>query len=206
MTEKPSIKEFLRALGGNWLNRMSGPASVPSAILAVFIPNRWGSISLLLLSLLCLIWTAYSIWRVERLRVIQLEKVDRRDLQRMLGGMFLNEREFLYRGEINLCADYRGKFAIESLRDNFALIQTRAPHDATAIIKLQFMNSRQLCREITFYVQDGEGQTRCIDDIYQLLYVRLDKNGAFRLKVVYSAAYEIDEHASLLVDLQGFII
>jgi hypothetical protein len=64
---EPSTPEFLRALSVGWLTAMSGAASVPFTLLAIYVSDvpikaLWG-----VLALLCLWAAAFQVWKRERI-------------------------------------------------------------------------------------------------------------------------------------------
>jgi hypothetical protein len=66
---------FGRALCADWFTRMSGPLSVPAVVMAVWVSNDIAKVLLGLTAFVCLCTTAYAVWRKERQRVIELEKL-----------------------------------------------------------------------------------------------------------------------------------
>ncbi|WP_148042989.1 hypothetical protein [Methylocystis hirsuta] len=88
-----SFRSFSRAIWGDWLARMSGPASVPAAILTVYADDWWARIAFGLTMFACAWFAAYRIWVSEHERVVSLEiKLDEKrsadDLRRILGEIF----------------------------------------------------------------------------------------------------------------------
>lgn len=70
--EKPPLDAgfvaFLRSFGGNWLTSMSGPLTVPFAIVTLFVPGLYR----LLFGVLAItsgVFSSYLVWRNERERV-----------------------------------------------------------------------------------------------------------------------------------------
>jgi hypothetical protein len=63
-----SFLEFLRAFLANWLEAMSGSASVPFAIAAVFVTSTAQKIILVLASIFCVLLASYIVWQKERKR------------------------------------------------------------------------------------------------------------------------------------------
>jgi hypothetical protein len=133
-------------------------------------------------------------------KIADLEKVDRNDLQRMLGGMFLG-KTFMYGGDFTLCKTY-SKFEIELLLNGFDMISVRAPKKSWAGIKFQFQNARQDPGKYAFYYLDGEGQQSRIENIYERQSIYLDEQSRFGLKLVVDQAYKIADSASLLVGVE----
>jgi hypothetical protein len=134
-------------------------------------------------------------------RISVLEKVDREDLQRMLGGMFLG-KTFMYGGDFTLCKRYQGRFEIELLMNDFDMISVRAPKGSLAGIKFQFQNARQDPGKYAFYCLDGKGTQSRIENIYERQDIFLDSQSRFGLKLVSDQTYRIDEVASLLVGVE----
>jgi hypothetical protein len=65
------IKDFTHAVGRDWLARMSGPLSVPAAILALWLSNDTAKIILGLTAFICLLVTAYRVWKTEHDKVVE---------------------------------------------------------------------------------------------------------------------------------------
>lgn len=53
-------------MGGDWLARMSGPASVPAAALGLWLSGNAAKTAFVLTAFVCLWVTAYRVWRPER--------------------------------------------------------------------------------------------------------------------------------------------
>jgi hypothetical protein len=70
---KPSLFVFIRSFGTDWADYMSGGPSVPAAILAFYVENRWAQAALWLTAAFCIILTAYRMWYRERLKIGDLE-------------------------------------------------------------------------------------------------------------------------------------
>jgi hypothetical protein len=68
------LREFWRAVFSSWATRMSGPASVPAAIAATYLSNSVAKALFGITAIGCILFTAYWVWRVQRLRVIELER------------------------------------------------------------------------------------------------------------------------------------
>ncbi len=69
MSEKvsTSFRTYLRAFGGDWFTRMSGPATVPFVILAIYFPNAPLKVLFTVLAVGCGVSSSYCVWRRERL-------------------------------------------------------------------------------------------------------------------------------------------
>jgi len=102
------IKEFLKAWWSDWLTRMSGPLTVPFAILALYVSSQSFRVLYAVLAIVCAIYTSYRIWLTERLRVETLthelgERQNRRPYdderqgraQRLLEGCSVRHRDLL---------------------------------------------------------------------------------------------------------------
>jgi len=61
-----SVISYLRAFGIRWFVAMSGPLSVPLAVLAYYIQNDTAKIVLFATAIFCAIFSSYWIWKVER--------------------------------------------------------------------------------------------------------------------------------------------
>ncbi len=62
-----SFFAFLHAFGEGWLTLMSGPATVPFAILALFAPGHY-KLLFAALAIICGVFSSYQVWRNERTR------------------------------------------------------------------------------------------------------------------------------------------
>jgi hypothetical protein len=111
----------------------------------------------------------------------------------------------MYKGEITLCKDFRGKLEISRLSNNYVEIPVHAPKNSWARIKLQFFNTRQTAGEkCHFYFLDARGKPTLIDDIYDDLQVCLDDRAQFSLKIVCDDNYVIADEASLRVAIESW--
>jgi hypothetical protein len=61
-----SVISYLRAFGIRWFVAMSGPLSVPLAVLAYYIQNDATKTLLFATAFFCAIFSSYWIWKVER--------------------------------------------------------------------------------------------------------------------------------------------
>ena len=134
-------------------------------------------------------------------RIRELEKVDRWDLQNMLGGMFMGDT-YMYPTGMVWVKNYNGNFELERLKDDFDMLTVRAPRHSWVNLNFQFLNSRQDQKDYAFYLLDGAGKVRAIDDIYGRIGVFLDDQARFGLKLVTDENYEIADAASLLVTVE----
>jgi hypothetical protein len=71
--------------------------------------------------------------REKTARISQLEKVDAGDLEYLLHGFYFDDT-FVYKSEITLCKEYKGRLEISQLRDNLTDIRVRAPKNSLARI------------------------------------------------------------------------
>jgi len=69
-----AIKDFTRAMLGDWLARMSGPLSVPAAALALWVSNDKAKILLGVTAFVCLWVTAYRLWKSEHHKVVERDQ------------------------------------------------------------------------------------------------------------------------------------
>lgn len=60
------ISDFVKAICSDWFSRMSGPISVPAAIVALWVDNDTAKILLGGTAFICLWITAYFVWKRER--------------------------------------------------------------------------------------------------------------------------------------------
>jgi hypothetical protein len=135
-------------------------------------------------------------------RLDELEKVDRQDLQHMLGGRYFGNT-FMYDAEITLCKKYDGKLDLEHLKGGFDMISVRAPKKAMANITFHFLNMRQE-QQCRFYCRTGNGEEIAIDNIYECKSILLDDESRFGLKMICDERYLIDDNASLTVGIKSW--
>lgn len=162
--------------------------------------SPWWGLVMALLILVCWIFEA-SFKAIAPLseQLHELKKVDRWDLQNMLGGMFLSDT-FMY-PEGFWVKNYNNRFEIERLLNDFEMLTVRAPRNAVVNLHFRYLNSRQDSGGYVFYLLDGAGQTRAVDNIYGQIPVLLDDDARFGLKLVIDNDYEIADAASLLVSV-----
>ena len=203
MAAIPSLWTFARAFGADWGERMSGPASVPLMIAALFIPNHYIAIGTGLIGIACGIFAAYRVWSSERNHVVELEKINRADLQRMLNGMFL-ENTFILGGEINLCKQYKGKFALEQLCLDFDRVDVRAPGGSVARIGFRLNTQREWNGKIQVIVRDGRGRVERVENIYEAMPVFLGDNGEFFVKLARGDGIEFEDGTELWVTIDAW--
>lgn len=203
MTAQPSPWEFLKAFGADWGERMSGPVSVPLMILALFIPNLYVAIGTGVLGIGCGVYAAYRVWATERKCVMVLEKVGRADLERMLNGKFLGNT-FILGGEINLCKQYKGKFALEQLCLDFDRVDTRAPSDSLATIGFRLNARREWSGKICVMVRDGRGTIARVDNIYEPMRIVLGPNGEFFVKLLRGEGVDFEEGTALWATISAW--
>jgi hypothetical protein len=68
------LREFGRAITSSWATRMSGPASVPAAFASAYLSNSVAKALFGITAIGCALFTAYWVWRAQRLRVVELEQ------------------------------------------------------------------------------------------------------------------------------------
>lgn len=198
VAEQPSPRTFWRAFTAHWLDAMSGPLSVPLTIGAFVIPNRALAVATGLAGYACLIFSSYRVWFAERSRVVELEKVDRCDLQHMLGGAYYGS-SFIYKDDPVLCKAYTGSSDLEHLKHGFDKISIRAPRNATASLQFRFVNGRATNTNYAFYYLDALEKSRKVESLHEHQNILLDDKCQFGLKLVCSNDFEINELASLAI-------
>lgn len=104
------IKDFARAMLGDWLARMSGPLSVPAAIASLWVPNDTAKILLGLTAIAGFCVTAYRLWKSEHDKVVERDQRKRQLLDEISG---LRETMVSYR--IDMEADYHARRFNESM-------------------------------------------------------------------------------------------
>jgi hypothetical protein len=172
-------------------------------LLALFIPNRYVAIGAGLLGMGCGMYAAYRVWATERSRVMELEKISCTDLQRMLNGMFL-ENTFIIGGEINLCKQYKGKFALDQLCLDFDRVDARAPGDSVAKIGFRLNAHREWSGKIYVMVRDGHGKIARVDNIYKAMPILLGPNAEFFVKLARDEGVEFEDSTELWVTIEAW--
>lgn len=135
-----------------------------------------------------------------RHRLADLEKLDRCDLQHLLGGCFFDDT-FMYGAEVTLCKNYDGEFALRQIIDGYDTISVRAPKNSWAEIRFRFLNGHQGNSDYAFYYVDGNGQNLRIENIYDSVRVYLGRQSRFKLKLICGETYRIHPSASLQVSV-----
>lgn len=197
----PSPREFTKAIWTNWGQRMSGPLSVPLVLASFWISNHYIGAGFSLLGVGCGIFAAYRVWSTERSRVVELQKITRADLQRMLNGVFMGNT-FMLGGEINLCKQYKGKFALDSLCVGFDRVEARAPGGAVAGIRFKLNAHREWSGKMHVIVRDGRGQVARVENIYEPMPILLGDNGEFFVKLSRDESVVFEDGTELWVDLE----
>jgi hypothetical protein len=117
------IKDFTYAVGRDWLARMSGPLSVPAAILALWLSNDIAKIILGLTAFTCLLVTAYRVWKTEHDKVVERNEKKRQLLDDISA---LREKVGDYR--IAMEADHHSKRfndeAFEAWKQKYTVLET----------------------------------------------------------------------------------
>lgn len=72
MEQQSRFRDFIRAFWPNLFALMSGGPSVPAAMLALYVDAPWAKIALWVTAFICLVLSAYFVWRPERRKVIKL--------------------------------------------------------------------------------------------------------------------------------------
>jgi len=164
---------------------------------AAFLPDQIKFATELILAAGILIVT-YWIWATERARVIELEKIDRTDLEHMLHGRFLG-RTFIYGAEIVLCKDYKGPIEIGRLKNgSFDTIAVSAPKNSVAGIRISFFHRRN-ADQYLFEYRDGDNRVITISNIYEDQEIFLDGQSCFGLRLTTSEDFSLDENSLVRV-------
>jgi hypothetical protein len=74
MADKPLWQQFALSFREHWFAAMSGGASVPFVIAAVYVDNKYGQALLAICALVCAAFASYRVWKPERFRVRELEE------------------------------------------------------------------------------------------------------------------------------------
>lgn len=198
MAAKPSIASFVHALRAQWSKYLT--TAIVTALLmlaAAFLPDQVKFVTELILIAGILIVT-YWIWAAERAQVIELEKIDRADLERMLHGRFLG-RTFMYGAEIYICKDYKGSLEIGRLKGGgFDTIAVPAPKNSVAGIRIKFFHRRD-AGQYVFECRDGNNRVISISDIYEEQQIYLDGQSSFGLRLAMSEDFPLDENSLVRV-------
>jgi hypothetical protein len=200
MSEKPSILSFVRSFGASWFYYMSGAPGVLLMVAALVIPQHWLAIAVGVAGIACALTSAYLVWAAERKRVIELEQIDRTDLEHMIGGRFFDRHTFIYGGDITLCKDYKGPVQIGRLKTNFDTVQVRAPKNSVAGIMIQFFHGRGIDQYL-FEYRDGNNRVVSITNIYDVQQIYLDGQSCFGLRLTLGEDFTLDEHSLVRVSI-----
>jgi hypothetical protein len=198
MTARPSIASFLCALRAQWSKYLT-TAIVTAALMlaAAFLPDQVKFVTELILAA-GFLFVTYGIWAAERAQVVELEKIDRTDLEHMLHGRFLG-RSFMYGAEIVLCKDYKGPIEIGRLKNgSFDTIAVCAPKHSVAGIRINFNKGRN-AGQCLFEYRDGDNRVVAINNIYEDQQIFLDEQSCFGLRLVTSEDLSLDEHSLVRV-------
>ena len=135
-----SFLDFLWAFVSDWSLAMSGPLSVPLAIVGVFLPNEIARIMLFATAALCLILGSFSVWRRERIQV--LAGVPRLDIVYTASERRFNEviREHLHWNtrHLSVCVKNAGNTATTNCQLYFDNI---SPNDGNLATGLPLVSS-----------------------------------------------------------------
>jgi len=99
-----TIKDFTRAMLGDWLARMSGPFSVPAAALAFWVSNETTKILFGVTAFVCLWVTAYRLWKSEHDKLVERDQRKRQLLDEISAL-----RETMVRYRIDMEAEYHAR-------------------------------------------------------------------------------------------------
>jgi hypothetical protein len=147
-------------------------------------------------------WLVIFLVRLVRAPVeLDRQKLDRADLEHLLFGRFLGST-FLYGAEITLCKDYKGKFAIEQLRD-FDPVSVRAPGSSVAHIRLQFFHLRT-DRQYLFRLRDANKETKSVSDIYKAQEILLNEKSCFGLMLTTDENFPLDDDSLVRVTVEAW--
>jgi len=198
MSAGPSLASFLRTLRAQWSKYLT--TAIVTALLmlaAAFLPDQIKFVTELVLVAGILIVT-YWIWAAERARVIELEKIDRLDLERMLHGRFFNST-FIYGAEIVPCKDYKGPIEIGRLKSgSFDPVPVNAPKHSVAGIRITFFHRRN-ADQYLFEYRDGCNKVIAISNIYEEQQIFLDGQSCFGLRLTTSEDFALDENSLVRV-------
>jgi len=89
--QTPSAASYLRAFRAHWIDAMSGIASVPLAVAAVFVGEKYQQIVLWVASVSCLLIAGYRVWATERRKVIALDVSAKREAVRLRVAELITE-------------------------------------------------------------------------------------------------------------------
>jgi hypothetical protein len=161
----------------------------------------WGALVFVLILVLWVFEASLRLNKRLEAESAELRKVDRWDLQNLLGGRFLGNTFMYPLGA--LVKQYKDAFELDALRVDYERLQVRAPRNSVATLGLQFLNHRNQSGGFAFYIWDERGTWR-IDDIYGKIDVLLNEEAAFGLKLVTSDDYTLAPEASLTVAVEAW--
>lgn len=87
--EQARFQDFMRAFVTEWSLAMSGPASVPLAIIGAFVTNEALKVSLFVTAVVCFVIGSYAVWKRERVKAIAAST--RLDIDFVPSGRRFNE-------------------------------------------------------------------------------------------------------------------
>lgn len=151
----------------------------------------------------CGVFAAYRVWSTERTRVLQLEKISRGDLQRMLNGVFMGNT-FILGGEGNFCKRYTRKFDLDQLCVEFDRVEARAPGNAIANIRFRLNAHREWSGKFYVCVRDGLGRVERVENIYDDKSIRLGNEGEFFVKLVKDDDVHVEDGNELWVTIESW--
>ena len=188
------------------INFLSGQTALPrfanpAMSFLVYVIGAW----LLLFLWPTLFVAPYRIWRANKERIEELEKIGSEDLERMLGGKYISNNTFLYGGDVGrVCARWESKGEIELLRDCVTAIAVPAPKGSIAHIRFEFRHSRNNGKERCHFYTFRDGQAVEIENIYEHQLIPVGHDGCFQLKLTWSDSYTLGDGAFLQIGMDGW--
>jgi len=153
-----------------------------------------------------LLFAPYYIWSEDQDSINDLSKIDKSDLENMLGGRFIFQNTFLYGGDINICKRYEGKDKIMSLNNIYTIIKVMAPKNSLAQIKINTTYC-SFCGQCKFYCKSDNDNEVAVDDVcdpYGFFNVYLDDKSSFSLKMICRNSVTIEDNSVLLIEIKSW--
>ena len=134
------FSDFLRAFFAEWSFAMSGPFSIPLAVIGILSPNEIAKVVLLAMSLICLVVASFLIWRRERLRALdakpRLDILYEPDESRFVERERFN-LDWLTR-RLSVCVRNTGKLQANNCQVFFDKI---TPNEGTLVVRIPLMDA-----------------------------------------------------------------
>jgi hypothetical protein len=161
---------------------------------------------ILLLVFIRFSFAPYYVWRKDQDAIYELLKIDKSDLENMLGGRFIFQNTFLYGGDINICKSYVGTKEIMSLNNVYTAVKVRAPKNSLAKIKINTTYC-SFCGQCRFYYKSNNKEEFFMDDAcdpHGFFDVYIDDNSRFFLKMICDDNITVENDSTLLIEIKSW--